>query len=122
MRRLSPDLAARLSQIDYDRQMALLAEDADGLILAVARLDFDPERESAEYALLVRSDRQGHGLGGRLLQAALDYAAERGARQVWGDVACDNARMLELAEGLGFRRRPGEDPARVRVVWTAPAR
>jgi acetyltransferase len=118
VRHLSPELAGQLSQIDYDRQMALVAEDAAGHLLGVARLIFDPEGESAEYALLVRSDRQNHGLGGRLFQALLDYAAARGVREVWGDVAHDNVRMLELAHALGFRREAGEDPSRFRLVWT----
>jgi acetyltransferase len=122
LRHLSPELAARLSQIDYDRQMALVAEDSGGRILGVVHLTFDPEGETAEYALLVRSDRQNHGLGGRLFQAILDYAAARGARQVWGDVARDNGRMLELARAVGFRREAAADPTRFRLVWTPPTR
>jgi acetyltransferase len=116
MRSLSPALAARLSQIDYDRQLALVAEDAAGDILAVARLVCDPEGDSAEYALMVRTDRQKHGLGTRLLSEVLAYADGKGLKQVWGDVARDNARMLEVAKGMGFRREVGADPARVRVV------
>jgi acetyltransferase len=118
MRHLSPDFAARLSQIDYDRQMGLVAEDADGDILGAVRLECDPEGETGEYSILVRSDRQKHGLGGYLLQAVLDYAAARGVREVWGDVARDNGRMLELARELGFRREESEDPGRFRVVWS----
>jgi acetyltransferase len=116
MLHLSPDLAARFSQIDYDRQMALLAEDASGAILGVARLVSDPQGERAEYALMVRSDRQKHGLGTQLFEAILDYARQCGLQEVWGDVARDNGRMLELAEGLGFRREGASDLARVRVV------
>jgi acetyltransferase len=122
MRSVPPDVAARLSQIDYDRQMTLIAEDAAGNILGAARLDFDPEGETAEYAILVRTDRQKHGLGRRLLQGALDYAAVRGVREVWGDVARDNGRMLELCQELGFRREAGDDPTRFRLVWTPPPR
>ena len=50
--------AARLSQIDYDREMAFVAEDADGEVLGVARIAGDPQNEEAEFALMVRSDRQ----------------------------------------------------------------
>jgi acetyltransferase len=101
--------------------MALVAEDTAGQILGVARVVFDPEVETAEFALLVRSDRQKHGLGGLLLQAILDYAASRGVRRVWGDVARDNGRMLELAQTLGFHRQDGEDPTQFRLAWTPPA-
>jgi acetyltransferase len=116
MRTLSPDLAARLSQIDYDRELALVAEDADGRVLAVARMVGDPEGESAEYALMVRTDRQKHGLGTRLLTDLVDYAKARGFRVVWGDVARENERMLQVAKALGFRRESAPDLSRVRVV------
>jgi acetyltransferase len=118
VRRLAPEIAARLSQIDYDREMGLVAEDAAGMILGAARLEFDPPGETAEYSILVRSDRQHHGLGGRLLHALLDYGAARGAREIWGDVARDNVRMVDLAQELGFRREPADDPQRCRMVWS----
>ncbi|RAK51059.1 bifunctional acetate--CoA ligase family protein/GNAT family N-acetyltransferase [Phenylobacterium deserti] len=115
MRTLSPELAARLTQIDYDRQMALVAEDPSGEILGVARIIIDPEGETAEYAAMVRSDRQARGLGGMLLQSVLDYARARGLRQVWGEVHRENARMLDLADHLGFQRHPSDEFS-VRVV------
>ncbi|HEY8616338.1 bifunctional acetate--CoA ligase family protein/GNAT family N-acetyltransferase [Phenylobacterium sp.] len=115
-RHLPPGWAARLSQIDYDREMALVAQNADGEILGVSRIVGDPEGETAEFALMVRSDRQHRGLGGLLLRAVLDHARARGVKEVWGDVARHNDRMLELADNLGFGRRAGEDVARVKVV------
>jgi acetyltransferase len=115
-RHLPPGWAARLSQIDYDREMALVAEDGDGEILGVSRVVGDPEGETAEFALMVRSDRQHRGLGGLLLRAVLDHARARGVKEVWGDVARHNDRMLELAENLGFGRRNGDDVSRVKVV------
>jgi acetyltransferase len=115
-RRLPSGWPERLSQIDYDREMAFVAEDAAGDILGVGRLVADPEGETAEFALMVRSDVQQRGLGGLLLRAVLDYARGRGIRQVWGDVARRNARMLELAEELGFGRTRHEDMTRVKVV------
>lgn len=108
--------AARLSQIDYDREMALVSEHPDGDILGVGRLIADPEGETAEFALMVRSDWQQRGLGTRLLRCVLDHAGRRGIRVVWGDVARDNARMLALAKELGFRRAATEDLSRVKVV------
>jgi len=105
-----PDVwAARLSQIDYDREMALAAVEAGGDILGVARLAGDPEGETAEFALLVRSDLQRRGLGRALLQALIDYATAKRYRQLWGSIAADNARMIELARDLGFARTA--DPA-----------
>ena len=115
-RRLWPELTAWLTQIDYDRQMTLVAEDRTAAFLGVAQLCSDPEGETAEFALMVRTDHQGRGLGGVLLQALLDYARARGLATVWGATRRDNAEMIELARDLGFHVRPGDDPAEVRLV------
>lgn len=116
LRHLTPELTRRLTQIDYDRHMALIAEDSAGEILGVGRLVCDPEGEAAEFALMVRSDRQMHGLGGSLLSAVLDYARAKGIATVWGDVARDNCRMRELAAGLGFSAEGAADASRVKMV------
>ena len=117
MQHLNPALARQLCQIDYDRHMALLLETAAGDILGVGRLVTDPEGESAEFALIVRSDRQEQGLGRMLLQAVLDYGRARGLAQVWGDVAAENPRMLEMSRAFGFTASRGEaDLGRLRVT------
>jgi acetyltransferase len=118
--RLPLDLATRFSQ-DGGRGMAFVAEDAEGAIVGAARAELEPGREAAEYSILVRSDHQGRGLGGLLLQALVDAAARQGVRELWGDVGRDNHRMIELAEALGFRREAAEDPARCRLVWRPAA-
>jgi acetyltransferase len=115
-RRLWPELTALLTQIDYDRQMTLVAEDQTGAFLGVAQLYSDPEGETAEFALMVRSDHQGRGLGGLLLQALLAYARARGLATVWGATRRDNAEMIELARELGFQVRAGDDPAELRLT------
>ena len=102
LKRLPESWAARLSQIDYDREMALAAVDSGGAVLGVARMAGDPEGATAEFALLVRSDHQRQGLGRALMEALLGYAAERGYSQLWGSIARENERMLRLARELGF--------------------
>ena len=102
LKSLPESWAARLSQIDWDREMALAAVDAAGDILGVARLAGDLEGETAEFALLVRSDHQQHGLGGALMHRLIDYARQRGYRRLWGSVERRNQRMLVLARELGF--------------------
>lgn len=101
---LDPSSAARLSQIDYDREMALVAVAEDDSLSGVVRLVFDPEFSSAEVALFVRTDAQDKGLGRSLLRSALDYARLRGASLVWGDVLRENQRMLDMAEHFEARR------------------
>ncbi|MHB8493821.1 MAG: bifunctional acetate--CoA ligase family protein/GNAT family N-acetyltransferase [Casimicrobiaceae bacterium] len=101
-----PNLAS-LTQIDYNRQMAFIATstraDARDSILGIVRAVADPDNDSAEFAILVRSDLKGHGLGFTLMGKMIRYCRSRGTRELWGDVIADNAAMLELATTLGFR-------------------
>jgi acetyltransferase len=104
LKELPHALAARLTQIDYDREMAFVATPADGEseILAVARFAADPDNERAEYAVTVRTDRAGQGLGRLLLGHLIGYARSRGLKELFGDVLRSNERMLMLARELGF--------------------
>ena len=96
-------LTVRLTQIDYDREIALVGFRAgDPLPLGVVRLHADPDGGSAEFAILVRSDLHGHGLGTTLMRRIIDVARERGLRRLVGSVLRDNARMLRLVRDLGF--------------------
>ena len=115
LRELSHEMAARLTQIDYDREMAFLLLDGKEL-LGVGRLAADPDFEQAEFALIVASDRQGHGYGRLLLEHVLHYAKARGVTRVVGHVLRENDKMLDLARRLGFvceSGRSGEPDIRV---------
>jgi acetyltransferase len=117
MRGLSHELAARLSQIDYDREMALLALPAEGEVaLGVARFAADPDNRRAEYAIGVRSDWQGRGLGYLLMTRLVEVARERGIGELFGTVLHENTAMLQMCRALGFRIKsnPG-DPSLVEV-------
>ncbi len=109
MRRLSHQMGARLTQIDYDREMALVAipldamdPDKPGPIYGVVRITADPNNERAEYAVLVRSDMKGKGLGSKLMREILAHAESRGIQEVFGEVLRENAGMLGLCRDLGF--------------------
>jgi acetyltransferase len=120
MKEISHAFIARLTQIDYDREMALVATDPPDTgaerIHGVARIVADPDGERAEYAVMVRSDLKGQGLGYLLMREILDYARSRGIKQVHGDVLRENRTMLEMAEELGFKVVPDlDDPQVVRV-------
>ncbi|WP_294642075.1 bifunctional acetate--CoA ligase family protein/GNAT family N-acetyltransferase [uncultured Aureimonas sp.] len=115
MRRIGHAFAARLTQIDYSREMALVAEDAaagePGTILGVVRLIADPDGERAEFGIMVRSDQKGRGLGRILMDAILGYARGQGMRTVYGEVLAENAAMLAMARRIGFRQKVhAEDP------------
>jgi acetyltransferase len=116
LKRLPQTLAARLTQIDYDREMAFVAlapEDLGqqvrrGDILGVSRLSADPDNERAEFATAIRSDVQGRGLGWALMQQLIAYARVRGIGLLHGAVLRDNEQMIKLCRDLGFALN--EDP------------
>lgn len=105
---------ARLTQIDYEREMAIIAvrknEQGESETLGVARIATDPDNITAEFAIVVRSDLKGKGLGSILLEKLINYCRERGTAQIIGHVLPDNARMLALAKKHGFERiGPADD-------------
>src|SRR5262249_44801402 len=117
----APDLShrflARLTQIDYAREMAFVAVQADtGTLLAVARFVADPDYTAGEYAILVRSDLKGRGLGWTLMQHLIAYARAEGLAQLYGYVLAGNTTMLQMCRSLGFAVRPEPDSGEVRRV------
>lgn len=106
LKKLPKSLCARLTQIDYAREMAFVALDAQGAMAGVVHLIEDPDGEKGEYAVIVRSDLKGTGLGRALMTAMLAHARARGLGQVFGQVLADNQRMLGLDAELGFVLAP----------------
>ena len=117
IRGLTHRLAARLSQIDYDREMALVAfPEAGGPALGVARFSADPDNTRAEYAIGVRTDWKGRGLGYLLMTRLIEVARGRGLGELVGEVLRENAAMLQMARELGFSiARDPVDPSLVEV-------
>jgi acetyltransferase len=103
---------ARLTQIDYDREMAFIAtrERAPGQFetLGVVRAVADPDNVSAEFAIIVRSDLKGQGLGPLLMRKLVDYCEQRGTRELVGEALADNRRVIGLARRYGFAVSPSE--------------
>ncbi|MEQ9517928.1 MAG: bifunctional acetate--CoA ligase family protein/GNAT family N-acetyltransferase [Parvibaculum sp.] len=114
LKRLPGALVARLTQIDYAREMAFVLFDKPDVkpleILGVGRLSMDPDGRRAEYAVLVRSDCHGTGLGYALMQHVISYARSIGVGELFGIVIKENGPMLAMCEELGFVRHnlPGE--------------
>ena len=104
---------ARLTQVDYDREMAFIAtapdEQGEPETLGVVRTVTDPDNESAEFAVLVRSDLKGQGLGHVLMKRIIDYCRSRGTAEIKGLVLASNESMLGLARRLGFRIEAGPE-------------
>ena len=109
---------ARLTQIDYARTMAFLAlDEGSGQMLGAVQLHADVNHETGEYAILLRSDLQGRGLGWLLMQTMIEYASADGLRLIEGQVLSENTTMLRMCGELGFKVDPDpEDPVLCRVV------
>jgi acetyltransferase len=97
---------ARLTQIDYDREMAFIAIDRvmDGpaRTLGVVRCVADPDNRQAEFAIVVRSDLKGQGLGTALMRKIIRYCRDRGTAEMTGQILRRNTAMREFAKRLGF--------------------
>jgi acetyltransferase len=115
---LSHGFLARLTQIDYAREMAFVAiDEVTGALLGVVRFVADPDYTRGEYAIMVRSDLKGRGLGWRLMQYLIDYAKSEGLAELYGSVLAENTTMLDMCRKLGFsvEAEPGDVSVR-RVV------
>ncbi|MDY7001144.1 MAG: bifunctional acetate--CoA ligase family protein/GNAT family N-acetyltransferase [Thermodesulfobacteriota bacterium] len=106
----------RFTQIDYDREMAFIAStseegDPDAETLGVVRAMTEPDNSSAEFAIVVRSDMKGLGLGRLLMEKIIRYCKERGTKYLKGHALIDNAAMAGLAKAMGFdvKKNYGED-------------
>jgi acetyltransferase len=116
---LSPGELARLTQIDYTREMALLAlTEIDGreVELGVARYAINPDGDSCEFALVVNDAWQKQGIGHKLMGVLMDVARSQGLQRMDGEVLKTNRPMLNLVQGLGFRIEPHPEDDAVRRI------
>jgi acetyltransferase len=94
---------ARLTQLDYARAMAFAAiSRSTGELLGGVRLHSDANYETGEYAILLRSDVKGRGLGWKLMELIICYARAEGLKRIEGQVLADNIAMLQMCRALGF--------------------
>jgi RimJ/RimL family protein N-acetyltransferase len=103
IKEFSHSFLVRLTQLDYARAMAFVAfDETSGDILGVVRLHCDPAGERGEYAILLRSDLKGRGLGWALMQMMIEYGKSEGLKQIIGQILHENAVMLKMCRELGF--------------------
>ena len=111
---------ARLTQIDYAREMAFVAVDHDEAgqerTLGVVRAIADPDNVSAEFGIVIRSDMKGLRLGPLLMQRIIDYQRSHGTQKLVATVLAENTRMLQLAHQLGFREGASDEGGGVRYI------
>jgi acetyltransferase len=103
IKELSHALVNYFTHLNYARAMAFIAlDEASGDMLGVARLHNNATDDSGEYAIIVRSDIKGHGLGWQLMHLTIDYARARGLSSIEGKVLHENTTMLDMCRHFGF--------------------
>jgi len=105
MRQLTPEMLVRFTQIDYDREMALIAVLQDNereTEIGVARYISNPDGYSCEFAIVIADDWTKKGIGTKLLRQLMQIAKSRGLHRMEGEVLTDNHTMLHMAKNLGF--------------------
>jgi acetyltransferase len=103
MKQFTHEFIARLTQLDYARAMAFVAfDEATHEMIGVVRIHSDSIYESGEYAILLRSDLKGRGLGWAMMQLIIEYAKSEGLKAISGEVLQENTVMLEMCRDLGF--------------------
>jgi acetyltransferase len=112
MRELSAEHTVRLTQVDYEREMAFIAvREATGDTVGVARLACDSDGRSGEFAVIVQADMKGRGLASVLMRRLIAWARMRGLTEVVGQILSDNQPMLGFVRHLGFSiHRMADDP------------
>lgn len=112
---LSEDMLVRFTQLDYDRELALIAvteEKGREVEIGVCRYAINPDGESCEFALVVSDQWQHKAVGHRLMGSLIDAARSKGLKTMEGEVLVSNHNMLKLVETLGFTIAPSrEDPS-----------
>jgi acetyltransferase len=102
---LPHDALVRFCNIDYDREMAFIAETRDGdrrVEIGVSRLILEPNKKKGEFAVVVADKYQSSGLGVKLVDMLIEVAKDKGVETIFGIILNDNLKMLRLAEKLGF--------------------
>jgi acetyltransferase len=105
---LPHDALVRFCNIDYDREMAIIAETREGdrnVEIGVSRLILEANKKRGEFAVVVTDRYQGKGLGIKLVDMLIEFAKEKGIETIYGTVMAENLRMIRLCEKLGFSTR-----------------
>ena len=118
--RLTPEMLTRLTQIDYDSELSLIAvaqvEGSEEEELGLARYVANPDKRSCEFLLVVSDKWRGQGLGHVLLTSLSDAARARGYEVMNGEVLANNFKMLKLLESLGFQIEDIEDEDDIKLA------
>jgi acetyltransferase len=125
IRDITHEMLVRFCNIDYDREMAIIAEHTEGgkkRNIGVGRLIIEPGEKRAEFAVVVADEFQGKGLGTKLLDMLIGIGEDKGLESIYGIVLRDNKKMMNLCRALGFDIRHGPEEIVVELELTNRAR
>jgi acetyltransferase len=112
IKNIGHEMLIRYCNIDYDREMAIVAEKRQGekrSIIGIGRLIIEPDFKKGEFAVVVHDNYQGKGLGYKLVDMVIGIGQEKGLEKIYGLVLSDNRAMLRICDELGFHRRDLSD-------------
>ena len=116
---LSQPMLVRFTQIDYDREMALIAvtqQAGKEVEIGVCRYVINPDGETCEFALVVSDKWQGKAIGHKLMSGLMDIARDKGLKFMEGEVLANNKNMLKLVTSLGFVISASAEDVRIKQV------
>jgi acetyltransferase len=114
IKEFSHEMLTRYCNLDYDREIAIVAELPDSrVIIGVVRLIIDPDEKSGEFAVLVGDQWQGFGLGLKLMDSLIKMAKDKHLKKIYGYVMANNYKMLNLCSGIGFKAEKVDDDTSV---------
>jgi acetyltransferase len=122
MQELSQTMLARFTQIDYDREMALIAvteERGKEVEIGVCRYAINPDGESCEFALVVSDQWQHKAIGHKLMGSLIEAARDKGLKTMEGEVLASNHNMLKLVTTLGFTVTTSKEDTAIKRVFRA---
>jgi acetyltransferase len=112
IKQITHEMHVRLCNIDYEREMAIVAEVRDGnkkRLIGIGRLIMEPDLKQGEFAVIVHDAYQGKGLGYKLVDTVIGIGHERGVEEIYGFVLSDNMNMLKMSRKLGCSVEPLEE-------------
>jgi acetyltransferase len=117
IREFSHQFISRLIELDYAQAMAFVAiDEISNEALGVVRLHADSAHETGEYAILLRSNLKGRGLGWSLMQLIIEYARSEGLKRIFGQILQENTVMLKMCRELGFEIKADPQDSGLRDV------
>ena len=119
IKEMSHDTLSRYCNLDYDREIAIVAQLEDSRLIGVVRLIFDGERKNGEFAVMVSDSWHGLGLGSKLMDYIIDIGKDLKLETIYSDVSPENIKMLNLCGNKGFTSK-SEDEFSVFMSMTLP--